>query len=112
MGRLGVVMTFLAILFAAAPALEAAACVAEGCGAACLEPSAAEASAPSDASDPVSGGCTDDYCLCAVGHCHAASTPAPGGVASPPVSIAAGARIENEPLVSAVLRTLERPPRG
>jgi len=111
MGRLGVVMTFLAILFTAAPILEAAACAAEGCGIACLddtgEARAADASAP-DAPE----GCTDQGCVCAVGHCHAGSVPAPVQAMYAPVAIDRSSPIVSEPVASTPPTQLERPPRA
>jgi hypothetical protein len=108
MGRLGVLMTLLALLFAVSPVLEAAACASEGCGVACQD----QASAPTDQTDPASGDCADDGCLCAVGHCgQSAGIPAFVEVSVTPISIAASQPIRNEPLNSAFLQTLDRPPR-
>lgn len=111
MGRMGVVMTFLAVLFAAAPILEAAACAAEGCGIACMEdPGEASASGASDQGSPE--GCTDQGCVCAVGHCHAGSVPAPVQAAYVPMAIDGSSPIVSEPVVSTPPSQLERPPRA
>ena len=71
MGRLGVVMTMLAILFSAVPVIEAAACAAEGCSVACLEESAAK---DDMTSNPASDGCPEQHCVWSAGHSHAAVT--------------------------------------
>jgi hypothetical protein len=111
MGRLGVVMTFLAILFTAAPILEAAACAAEGCGIACMNDAAQ--SKASETSDPgAPEGCTDQGCVCAVGHCHAGSIPAPIQATYAPIAIDRSSPIVSEPVVSALPSLLERPPRA
>jgi len=110
-GRLGVVMTFLALLFAASPSLEAFACAADGCGLFCLEQGAANGTG---ASDTDSGADTEDNCICAIGHCchPAASVPATIETAFVQIAISAASPIETEPLVSTAPQTLERPPRA
>lgn len=111
MGRLGVVMTFLAVLFATAPILEAAACAAEGCSIACLQELDANPAVASDDADPSSEGCTDQGCICAVGHCHVCSVPVPIEATRAPMAIDLGSRVESEQLVSSLPQLLERPPR-
>jgi hypothetical protein len=114
MGRLGVVMTFLAVLFAAGPMLGATACAAEGCGLACLQETAGVSASADDGrgSGADFGGCADDACMCAVGHCsQVAGIPvaieaagiSPAADVAPPVVA--------ERVVSVAPLGLERPPR-
>jgi hypothetical protein len=114
-GRLGVIMTFLAVLFAASPMLEAAACAAEGCGPACFqETTVVSASADSDADNGAGlGGCADDACMCATGHCsHIAGIPALIEAGMAPPMIDAAPFVAAEQVISITPQGLERPPRA
>ena len=109
-GRLGVFVTFLVVLFAAGPSLEAVACAAEGCGPACIE-QVTDASASAE-SGKTSTGCADEVCMCAVGHCsHVASIPALFDVAASP-ALDTVAPIAEEQVISITSQGLERPPRA
>ena len=111
MGRLGVVMTFLALLFAVSPSLEAAACAAEGCGVLCLEPG--EAAEAADGKGQPAEDCSDDGCLCAVGHCNqTANLQTTDEAPFAPVAVAGKIPRTIEPLIPAVPQTPERPPRA
>lgn len=104
-------MTFFALLFAATPLLEAAACAADGCGPFCLEQADT-----TEASDATSGGDTDtdNNCMCSTGHCcHSV-----GGVtavldfAPARLAVTSASPIETEQVTSALPNTLDRPPRA
>jgi hypothetical protein len=111
MGRLGVIMTFLAVLFAAGPMLQAAACAAEGCGAACLEETASVSASETSSADL--GGCTDEACMCAVGHCsHVAGVPVLIEAAAMLPTVDAALPAVAEQVVSVSPLGLERPPRA
>ena len=111
MKRLGVVMTFLAVLFAATGPLEALACAAEGCGPACAEQS--EGAVASDASGQTSDNCNDSTCVCAIGHCgHAFSIPVMVDTAVTQMVAERSAPVGAEPFTSASVQGLERPPRA
>jgi hypothetical protein len=110
MGRLGVVMTFLAVLFAITPTLEAVACAAEGCSIACLDETAASGA---EDSDPTPGGCAELHCIWSAGHSHVA-TSQPSAIGDAHVAPATLQRFPfaAETLVSAIPDSLERPPRA
>jgi len=109
-GRLGAFVTFLLVLFAAGPSLEAVACAAEGCGPACIEQ--ASGGSASDESGKASNGCADEACMCAIGHCsHMASIPTLFEVAVIP-ALDALAPLADERLISFASQGLERPPRA
>jgi hypothetical protein len=112
MGRLGVVMTFFALLFAMTPSLEAMACAAEGCDPACAE-RVVEASQASDLADgPASDDCGDSQCLCITGHCSHSAVAVPDVAAAfTPVVHATTAPIATEDAVAKPSATPERPPR-
>lgn len=108
MGRLGVVMTFFALLFAMTPSLEVMACAAEGCDPACAE-RVVEAS---QAGDPASDDCGESQCLCITGHCsHSAMSVQEVGANFVPVIHLTRAPIATEHPVAAAPITPERPPR-
>jgi hypothetical protein len=111
MKRLGVVMTFLTLLFAVTGPLEALACAAEGCGPACIE--RAEQAVASDASGQTSDDCNDSTCACAIGHCgHVFNVPVTIVTADVPRTAEPGAPVAAEPFTSASVQGLERPPRA
>src|SRR5262245_53308692 len=111
--RLGVVVTFLALFFAAANPMEALACAAEGCGAACIEQQAEGAVASDAAGGATSDDCTGCGCVCSIGHCgHAFSTPVAIETARVPSVTERNAPAGIEPFTSASVQGLERPPRA
>jgi hypothetical protein len=115
MKRLGVVMTLLALLFAATGPLEAVACVIEGCGPDCIElaDTGTGDAAASDASGQTSDGCNDTTCVCAIGHCgHVFSIPVMIDTSAAPQAVERSAPLGAQPFTSASVQGLERPPRA
>lgn len=112
MGRLGVVMTFFALLFAMMPSLEAMACAAEGCDPACAERVVEASQAGDQATDPASDDCAGNECLCITGHCsHSAVSVQEVGANFVPIVHRTSAPIATEHPVAAAPITPERPPR-
>jgi len=110
MRTLGVVMTFLALLFAFTPSLEAMACAAEGCDLACSEQSAA--TVVSDATGFTDDGCVDANCVYAAGHCsHSAVAPATTGASVALFAAPARTFFETDEPVFTPANAPERPPR-
>jgi hypothetical protein len=110
---LGVVMTFLALLFAAVGPLEAMACAAEGCGPGCIEEAEINGAVASDASGQSSDDCNDNSCVCAIGHCgHVLSIPVMIDTSVAPQIAERSAPVGAEPITSATVQGLERPPRA
>ncbi|HEV7692915.1 MAG TPA: hypothetical protein VGO52_18920 [Hyphomonadaceae bacterium] len=108
-------MTFLAVLFAAGPVLGAAACAAEGCSLACLQETAAVSASADDGAGAGAdfGGCADDACMCAVGHCtQVASIPVAIEAAGILLAADVAPPVAAEQIVSAAPQGLERPPRA
>jgi len=113
MKRLGVVMTFLALLFAAVGPLEAMACAAEGCGPGCIERAESDDTVASDASGQTSDDCNDSTCVCAIGHCgHVFSIPVMIETVVAARVVEPSAPVSTEPFTSASVQGLERPPRA
>ena len=100
-------MTLLALLFAALPVLEAAACAVEGCGVICASDDAAAV----EPSSPDQGNCTDQGCACAAGHCHVASVPTPSQEMLVPIALDRASPLVTEAVLSTPPPLLERPPR-
>lgn len=104
-------MTFLALLFAVTPSLEAVACAMEGCGIGCAEQG--EGPSASTPDDPASDGCVEKQCACVATHCsHVAISVAE--IQAEPVAFAASRAIPvaTERPVPSALPTPERPPRA
>lgn len=109
MSRLGVVMTFFAMLFAMTPSLEAMACAAEGCVPSACADAVTEASQAVDAADD---DCGDGLCVCIDGHCSHSAVSVPDVAANfTPVMHRIAAPIVTERPVAAAPITPERPPR-
>lgn len=110
MKKLGVVMTFLALLFVSAGPLGQIACAAEGCGEACIEQAAGAAV---DELAPSSGDCVDCDCACAIAHCgQVASLPSKLETILVQKAARQHAPMNAVQLTSASVDGLERPPRG
>lgn len=112
MSRLGVVMTFFAMLFAMTPSLEAMACAAEGCNPSACADTVAEASQAGELAGDVADDCGDGLCICIDGHCSHSAVSVPDVAANfTPVMHRIAAPIVTERPVAAAPITPERPPR-
>lgn len=102
---MGAIMAFFALLFAVSPTLEAAACVAQGCGVTCVEQT-------SGGAEQQPGQCDERHCICLASHCsHVGVWPSDPILITVVTRSSAAAVIVSEHPVSATSQTPERPPR-
>jgi hypothetical protein len=115
MRGLRAIVALFALLFAAGPSLQAAACALDGCGVGCLMQQDGEHSAKPAQDQPAkdSSGCPGQGCLCIAAHClNAMTAPTGFDVLAPSAALSVFVFSTATPLVSTPLTGPERPPRA